>query len=319
VAPFGAQGVLAGSKDAARWHRVPDQVPFPSRWPTAVATRADARPGLAPGRRKGKAHDADHLGFTAPAVHIGSENRKAVHPCGSHGPQRSDRAKVPDCLLMAEQNPSWREARGRYALLPVGPGSRWLLLPAVAGAAPALYPSSMTSGMGTGRSGHLWRVTTGERAPETVDRLLRSLPGWFGIESSIVEYVAKAHELPTYLAWPAGGTASQITDSGPVGVLLAARHFPESAEIYLMAVEPAMHRRGIGSALIEALEADLVADSVQLLQVKTLGLSQADASYARTRRFYSRMGFRPLEEIRDLWPGNPCLIMVKVLRARPVA
>ena len=139
-----------------------------------------------------------------------------------------------------------------------------------------------------------------------MDRLLRSLPHWFGIESSIVEYVAKAHELPTYLAWPAGGSTL------PVGVLLAARHFPESAEIYLMAVEPALHRRGIGRALIEALEADLVADGVELLQVKTLGPSQADAGYDRTRRFYSRLGFRPLEEIHDLWPGNPCLIMVKV-------
>jgi hypothetical protein len=26
------------------------------------------------------------------------------------------------------------------------------------------------------------------------------------------------------------------------------------------------------------------------------------------------MGFRPLEEIHGLWPGNPCLIMVKVLQ-----
>lgn len=172
----------------------------------------------------------------------------------------------------------------------------------------------MTSGIGLGRSDHVWRVTTGEQSPKTVDRLLRSLPDWFGIESSIVEYVAKAHELPTYIAWPAGGSALQITDSRPVGVLLAAHHFPESAEIYLMAVEPAMHRRGIGSALIEALEADLVADGVQLLQVKTLGPSHADVNYARTRRFYSRMGFRPLEEIHDLWPGNPCLIMVKVLK-----
>ena len=183
-----------------------------------------------------------------------------------------------------------------------------------ASAAPALYPSSMTSGIGTGRSDHMWCVTTGERAPETVDRLLRSLPDWFGIESSIVEYVAKAHELPTYLAWPAGGTASQITDSRPVGVLLAARHFPESAEIYLMAVEPAMHRRGIGRALVDALEADLVADGVELLQVKTLGPSLPDAGYGQTRRFYLHMGFRPLEEIQEFWPGNPCLIMVKALQ-----
>jgi GNAT superfamily N-acetyltransferase len=121
----------------------------------------------------------------------------------------------------------------------------------------------------------------------------------------VIEYVAKAHELPTYLAWPAGGSVAEVTESRPVGVLLAARHFSESAEIYLMAVEPAQHRRGIGPALIEALEADLVADSVELLQVKTLGPSHADAGYDRTRGFYSRMGFRPLEEIHDLWPGNP--------------
>jgi ribosomal protein S18 acetylase RimI-like enzyme len=159
-----------------------------------------------------------------------------------------------------------------------------------------------------------WRVTSGERDPGTVDRLLRQLPGWFGIESSIIEYVAKAKELPTYLAWPGRESSDQDVDRQPVGVLLAARHFPGAAEIYLMAVEPAVHRRGIGRALVQALEADLVADSVQLLQVKTLGPSRPDASYDQTRRFYASMGFLPLEEIDGLWPENPCLIMVKVLR-----
>jgi GNAT superfamily N-acetyltransferase len=80
-----------------------------------------------------------------------------------------------------------------------------------------------------------------------------------------------------------------------------------------------MHRRGIGRALVGALEADLIAGGVELLQVKTLGPSLPDASYDQTRRFYLHMGFRPLEEIRDLWPGNPCLIMVKVLDLRPAA
>jgi ribosomal protein S18 acetylase RimI-like enzyme len=86
-----------------------------------------------------------------------------------------------------------------------------------------------------------------------------------------------------------------------------------------MAVAPAMHRRGIGRALVETLEADLIADGVELLQVKTLGPSLPDASYDQTRRFYRRMGFRPLEEIGGLWPGNPCLIMVKVLDPPPAA
>ncbi len=172
----------------------------------------------------------------------------------------------------------------------------------------------MTSGAREGQSDRLWRVTSGEQAPATVDRLLRSLPQWFGIDSAIAEYVVKAHELPTYLAWPAAGSAVPDREPQPVGVLLAVRHFPESAEIHLMAVEPAMHRRGIGRALVEALVADLIADGVELLQVKTLGPSLPDASYGQTRRFYLRMGFRPLEEIPGLWPGNPCLIMVQALR-----
>jgi GNAT superfamily N-acetyltransferase len=162
-------------------------------------------------------------------------------------------------------------------------------------------------------------VTSGEQAPEIVDRLLRLLPDWFGIESANAGYVVKAHELPTYLAWPAHGSAAGTQKPQPVGVLLAARHFPESAEVYLLAVAPDMHRRGIGRALVEALEADLIADGVELLQVKTLGPSLPDASYDQTRQFYLHMGFRPLEEIRDLWPGNPCLIMVKVLDPRPAA
>jgi GNAT superfamily N-acetyltransferase len=154
-----------------------------------------------------------------------------------------------------------------------------------------------------------WVVTTGEQVPGAVDALLRSLPEWFGIESSIVDYVKAAADLPTYVAWP----ARDRTAPGPVGVLLAARHFPRAAEIYLMAVRRSEHRRGVGRALVSALERDLIADQVRFLQVKTLGPSHPDPGYIRTRLFYSGMGFAPLEENQDLWPGNPCLIMLKVL------
>jgi GNAT superfamily N-acetyltransferase len=123
--------------------------------------------------------------------------------------------------------------------------------------------------------------------------------------------VEAATMLPTYLAWPAG--PGRRADRRPVGVLLAERHFPAAAEIHLMAVERELRRRGVGRALVEALERDLIADGVKLLQVKTLGPSYPDAGYEQTRRFYESMGFEPLEEITGLWPGNPCLIMVKVL------
>jgi GNAT superfamily N-acetyltransferase len=153
-----------------------------------------------------------------------------------------------------------------------------------------------------------WRVTSGEPAPEVVERLLRLLPGWFGIESSVLEYVAEARIRPAYLAWPDGGQAAQ-----PSGVLLAARHFRASAEVYLMAVDPASHRCGAGRALVAALEADLIAEGVEFLQVKTQGPTRPDAGYEKTRQFYASLGFQPLEEIHGLWPGIPCLIMIKSL------
>ena len=153
-----------------------------------------------------------------------------------------------------------------------------------------------------------WRVTSGEPDPGTVERLLRSLPDWFGIESAVEGYGTAAARLPAYLAWPAGARQ-------PAGALLAARHYPGAAEIYLMAIDPAMHRRGAGRALVAALEADLTADGVEFLQVKTLGPGYKDAGYERTRRFYAAVGFQPLEEIDGLWPGNPCLIMIKSLRS----
>jgi GNAT superfamily N-acetyltransferase len=162
-----------------------------------------------------------------------------------------------------------------------------------------------------------WIVTSGQQDPQAVDRLLRSLPEWFGIESSITGYVEAAAHLPTYLAWPAGILAASDTEPTAAGVLLAARHFPAAAEIYLMAVDPASHRRGVGRALVEALERDLLADGVRLLQVKTLGPSDPDAGYRRTRLFYQGMGFEALEEITGLWPENPCLIMVKALALGP--
>src|SRR5215831_5756193 len=164
-------------------------------------------------------------------------------------------------------------------------------------------------------AGPPWLVTFGQQAPQTVERLLRSLPDWFGVESSIIDYVASAAKLPTYLAWPApaAGRAAPRAAQDAVGVLLAARHFPAAAEIYLMAVDQAVHRRGVGRAMVEALERDLAQERVRLLQVKTLGPSDPDPGYQRTRLFYQAMGFEPLEEITGLWPDNPSLIMVKAL------
>jgi len=67
---------------------------------------------------------------------------------------------------------------------------------------------------------------------------------------------------------------------------------------------------------VDAAESELRGDGCQVLQVKTLGPSHPDSRYALTRAFYQAVGFIPLEETHDLWPENPCLLMIKALVSR---
>jgi len=135
--------------------------------------------------------------------------------------------------------------------------------------------------------------------------VLRDLPEWFGIESAIVHYVDSIDRMPTFLAAESGAI---------IGFLTVCRHFPVSAEIYVMAIARKHHRLGIGRCLIDRAEAWLCSEGVRFLQVKTLSASHPDPNYASTRRFYERMGFSPLEELITLWdPSNPCLLLVKTL------
>ncbi len=135
--------------------------------------------------------------------------------------------------------------------------------------------------------------------------ILRSLPDWFGIEEAIVHYSGEIDHLPTFLAWDIERVR---------GFLSLKQHNPFSAEIYVMAVRRSEHRRGIGRALVRLAHEWLRSQGVEYLQVKTLGPSRGDPNYARTRAFYLALGFRPLEEFRQLWnEQNPCLVMVKRL------
>ena len=157
------------------------------------------------------------------------------------------------------------------------------------------------------------RIVAAERQAAVVDRILGTLPEWFGIEESNAEYVRDGDRLPALLAVENGRDHDAPGEGEVIGILLYARHFPETGEIHLIAVHRSHLRRGAGRAMVEALQALLRADGAALMSVKTLGPSHPDVNYAGTREFYRSLGFLPVEEMLDLWPGNPCLIMVKPL------
>jgi GNAT superfamily N-acetyltransferase len=135
--------------------------------------------------------------------------------------------------------------------------------------------------------------------------LLARLPQWFGIEASNRAYIASLDALPAFVA---------DDDGAVVGFAAVAVHFPTSAEIAVMAVDPERHRSGIGRALVDAVEAFCRGEGVGWLHVKTRGPSTYDDDYERTRRFYVAMGFTPLYESHTEWgPENAALVLIKPL------
>ncbi|MCW4464293.1 GNAT family N-acetyltransferase [Glutamicibacter sp. MNS18] len=141
--------------------------------------------------------------------------------------------------------------------------------------------------------------------PRDVERLLSTVPEWFGQPEANAEYIEAARTKETWTVRDPDGVVR--------GVSLVDRHFAHVAEIHLTVVERDFHGTGVGTAMLSAIEMDSRQRGVRLLEVKTLGPSHPDAGYARTRHFYERQGFLPLEET-DLWGEHtPCLIMVKPL------
>lgn len=137
------------------------------------------------------------------------------------------------------------------------------------------------------------------------DSILRSLPEWFGIEESIVDYTKHVGEMPYYAAFDGEGS---------VGFIAIKAHNPYTAEVYVMGVLSGCHRMGVGSALMDRVERHCIAGGFKFLTVKTLDSSAASEHYERTRQFYFKMGFLPLEVFPLLWDErNPCLFLAKQL------
>jgi GNAT superfamily N-acetyltransferase len=139
--------------------------------------------------------------------------------------------------------------------------------------------------------------------------VLAALPHWFGFPDSVAAYVEAAENGPTVVA---------ALEGRDCGILTLLVHSPYAAEIVVMGVRPECHRVGIGLAMLEEAEAWLAARDITYLQVKTLSPRSADEGYAATRAFYFGCGFRPLEEMPELWGADqPALLMIKTVASPP--
>jgi|GEM_PF-446986 len=138
---------------------------------------------------------------------------------------------------------------------------------------------------------------------EICNTILRALPNWFGVEESIIDYVAGVASKPFYCAFD---------NDTPVGFVSILPHNAFAVEIYVMGILESHQRAGIGRKLVRICENYCRITSTDYLTVKTLAETHPDLYYARTRRFYNAMGFRPLEVFTQLWgEENPCLFLIK--------
>jgi GNAT superfamily N-acetyltransferase len=135
------------------------------------------------------------------------------------------------------------------------------------------------------------------------ERILRTLPQWFGIEAALRDYVDDASRLPTFIA---------EYDSRGVAFVTIREHFAQSWEIHCIAVEASHRGRGFGRKLHEHVERWLLEKDARMLQVKTLAPSHPNPEYAQTREFYNSLGYVPLEIFPTLWGERlPVLQLIK--------
>jgi hypothetical protein len=125
--------------------------------------------------------------------------------------------------------------------------------------------------------------------------VLAALPEWFGFPDSVAAYVEAAESNPTFVATVAG------RDSG---ILTLRLHSPDAAESSSWASCPSSTGRESGRPCWKP-PSWLSRREISYLQVKTLSSRHPDpAGYAATRAFSFSSGFRPLEEMPELWGSD---------------
>ena len=130
----------------------------------------------------------------------------------------------------------------------------------------------------------------------TCDRIIASLPDWFGLEDGIRECARAVRTQP--------GLVAEV-DREVRGFLTIARPYPHTPEISWLAVHARDRRRGLGRALITSLNDQLRTHGDRLVLVRTVSdRSDPGPEYAETRAFYLAMGFIPVAEL-DLDPPDP--------------
>jgi GNAT superfamily N-acetyltransferase len=140
------------------------------------------------------------------------------------------------------------------------------------------------------------------------DEIILSLPEFFGHEGGRADCARAVRSQPGWVAEDGGRV---------VGFATWQERTPAAAEVTWMAVHRERRHQRIGTAIVEALIADLTERGYRLAFAMTSAASKmphaVPDTYEETRRFWMSRGFLPLVEL-DIWDVDIALIQVRPLR-----
>jgi ribosomal protein S18 acetylase RimI-like enzyme len=145
------------------------------------------------------------------------------------------------------------------------------------------------------------KIDDGSKKIAYIHAILEKLPEWF---DDLQEYDI----VLDYPFWAA------FSGARCVGFIVGKIHYAITGEVYVFGLDPAYHRKGIGTILYTELENYFLENNCNYAVVRTVS-EQADCEpYERTRKFYRKMGFEDLFAMAEIWDeDNPCLVMIKKL------
>jgi ribosomal protein S18 acetylase RimI-like enzyme len=141
---------------------------------------------------------------------------------------------------------------------------------------------------------------------EYTNSVLRKLPEWFGNEDGLQDYVNTVYKNPFWAVF---------NNNVCIGFFSGKIHYKRTGDIYVCGIDPDYHGNGIGTILYKTVEKYFIENNCEYIIVKTLSEINSDENYAKTRRFYKKMGFNELVTLTEMWDeNNPCLIMIKDIK-----
>lgn len=135
--------------------------------------------------------------------------------------------------------------------------------------------------------------------------IMNALPKWFSPPEDIIKKSIAHKEMPFF---------SAFDGERAVGFIALKVHNQFTVEMYNLGVLEAYHRRGIGNDMMLVVDQYCKESDYKYITVKTLDSSAQYEPYERTRSFYIKNGFLPLEVFKTYWnEENPCLFLVKYI------